>query len=166
MHWIEAVIGANFNISSHTHTHTHTHIALRGNRAKFNTGFALFLITTTPNLIWSPVSLSWINVESKQRVWLIISLSPGANVYTINSGSCGNNIGVLLLLTILALVGILNVLPYIYIMYHNCILSNWNKFFLWVGVAMTVCWKILYCYSFLLGFKCIFQLYSSAFSIS
>ena len=48
----------------------------------------------------------------------------------------------------------------------------WNKLFLKdiyiprVGVAMTVWWVIWYCYSFLPGSKCIFQLYSSGSSIS
>ena len=51
-------------------------------------------------------------------------------------------------------------------------LSNGNKVFLWdiyiqtVGVATTMCWMIWYCYFFWLGFKCISQLYDSAFSIS
>ena len=35
-----------------------------------------------------------------------------------------------------------------------------------VGVAMLVCWMIWYCYYFLFGFKCTFQLYSSVFFIS
>ena len=35
-----------------------------------------------------------------------------------------------------------------------------------VGVAMLVYWMIWYCYCFLSGFKCTFQLYSSVFSIS
>ena len=51
---------------------------------------------------------------------------------------------------------------YIHTMNYSCILSIWNKLFLRhiprVGVAMTVCWMIWYCYSFLRGFKCIFQL--------
>ena len=70
------------------------------------------------------------------------------------------------LLTTLVLVRILILSPYTY----NCILSNWNKlhprdiYIPRVGVAM-VCWMMWYCYSFLLGFMCIFELYSSAFSI-
>ena len=36
----------------------------------------------------------------------------------------------------------------------------------YVAVAMLVCWMIWYCYCFLSGFKCTFQIYSSAFSIS
>ena len=61
---------------------------------------------------------------------------------------------------------------YTYTMYYSCILSNQNKLFLRdiyiprVGVAMTVFWMIWYCYSFLPGFKCIFQLCSSWFAIS
>ena len=31
---------------------------------------------------------------------------------------------------------------------------------------MTICWMMWYCYSSLFGFKCLFQLYSSGFSIS
>ena len=52
---------------------------------------------------------------------------------------------------------------YIFTMYYSCILSNWNKLFLRdlyiqrVGVAITVCLMIWYCYSFLSGFKCIVQ---------
>ena len=63
---------------------------------------------------------------------------------------------------------------HIHTMYYtcNCILDNRNKLFLWAiymlrdGVAMTVCWMLWYSYSFLPGFKCIFQLYSSRFYIS
>ena len=61
---------------------------------------------------------------------------------------------------------------HIHTMYYSWILSNWNKLFPRdtymprVGVAMAVCWMIWYCYSFLLGLKSIFQLYSSRFSIS
>ena len=60
---------------------------------------------------------------------------------------------------------------YIRIMYDSCIINNRNKLFLKcmyitrVRVAMTVCW-IWYCYSFLPGSKCIFQLCNSGFSIS
>ena len=61
---------------------------------------------------------------------------------------------------------------YTHTMYHSCILSDWNRLFLRhiyiprVGVAMTGCRVIPhYYYSFLLGVKCIFQLYSSGFSI-
>ena len=61
---------------------------------------------------------------------------------------------------------------YIHAIRYSCIQSNWNEPFVRdiyiprVGVAMTVCWMIRYCYSFLPGFKCIFQKYSSGFSIS
>ena len=56
-------------------------------------------------------------------------------------------------------------------MYYSCILNDWNNLSLRdiyiprVGVSLTVCRMIRYCYSFLLGFKCVFQLYSSGFSI-
>ena len=59
---------------------------------------------------------------------------------------------------------------YIYMCQIWSMHSMWfNKLFLTdiyrlkVGVAMTVCRKIRYCYSFLLGFNCTFQLYSSGF---
>ena len=61
---------------------------------------------------------------------------------------------------------------YIHTRYYSCILRNWNKLFIRniyrtrIGVAMMVCWMIWYCYSFLLGFKYIFHLYGSSFSIS
>ena len=61
---------------------------------------------------------------------------------------------------------------YICTVHYSYILSNWNKLYMInnyiprVGVAMTLCWMTSYCYSFLTGFKCIFQLHSSAFSIS
>ena len=57
-------------------------------------------------------------------------------------------------------------------MNHGSILSIQNNLFLSeiyipkVDVAMKMCWMILRCYSFLLGFKCIHQLYSSGFPIS
>ena len=57
-------------------------------------------------------------------------------------------------------------------MHYSCILNNRNTLFLRdiyitrVGVAMTVCWMIWYCYYFLPGLTCIFQLYSSGFSLS
>ena len=60
----------------------------------------------------------------------------------------------------------------IHTMYHSCILSKWHKLFLRniyiprVGLSMAVCWMIWYCYSFLYGFKGIFYLYNSGFSIS
>ena len=65
-------------------------------------------------------------------------------------------------LVTLALVCIFNLSLYAY---HHCILSDWNKSHIH-GVAMTVCWMIWYCYSVLLGFKCIFQLYRSRLSVS
>ena len=42
-------------------------------------------------------------------------------------------------------------------MYCSCILSTWYKLLL----SMVVYWMTWYCYYFLLGFKCIFQLYSN-----
>ena len=54
------------------------------------------------------------------------------------------------------------------IMYHKCILSNWNKLFLRdiyiprAGVAMAVSRMIRYGYSFLLSFNCIFQPFNSS----
>ena len=60
---------------------------------------------------------------------------------------------------------------YIHTMYCSCILDDWNKLFLRdmhrVGAAITACRMIRYwyCYSFLLSFKYIFQLYSSGLSI-
>ena len=59
---------------------------------------------------------------------------------------------------------------YTYIMYYKCILSIWNKLFLSdiyiprVGVAMTVCWIMRYCYSLLLGFNCILHMHTSGSS--
>ena len=58
-----------------------------------------------------------------------------------------------------------------HIIHYSCILSDWNKLFLReiyiprLGVTLAVCRMIRYCYSFLLGFKCMFQLNSSGFSI-
>ena len=55
---------------------------------------------------------------------------------------------------------------YIHIMYYGCSLSNWDKLFLRdiyiprVGVAMTLCRIMRYHYSCLIGFNCIFQLYT------
>ena len=58
-------------------------------------------------------------------------------------------------------------------MYYSCILSDWNERFLrdiyipGVGLAMRVCRmaRYWYCYSLLIGFKYIYQLYSSRYSI-
>ena len=54
--------------------------------------------------------------------------------------------------------------------YYSCTLSNWNKLCLrdihTKNVTIMLCWMIWCGYSFLFGFKCIFQLYSWWFSIS
>ena len=57
---------------------------------------------------------------------------------------------------------------YILTMYYSRIQSDWNEsykniYIPTVGVAMTVCWMkwYWYCYTFLIGFKCIFHLCSS-----
>ena len=51
------------------------------------------------------------------------------------------------------------------VIYHRCIISNYNTFSVRdirisrVGVAMTVCQLMLYCYNILLDVHCTFQLY-------